>query len=150
MACILVLAGCGQEPSRVLPNPVDVSGDDCTASAFVYDRRYPKADGQELGTPFINDGCIGDRIFLGIHGMRRELTRKEDVPLGTGGPYSDGEYRVLVTRGRTLFRHEIEDPQCAEPSTREYDVAYEANVRIWGKGQTWSIDGTLRTGECAP
>jgi hypothetical protein len=150
--CILVLlasGGCSREPGRVLPNPIDVSGDDCTASALVYDRRLTSADAPAAGTPFINDGCFGDRIFLGIDGERRELTRAENVPLGTGGEYSDGEYRVLVTRGRNVYRREVPDGECGEPE-REYAMAYDAHVRIRGEGRSWSIDGTLRLSECAP
>ncbi len=150
--CILVLlaiSGCAREPGRVLPDTIDVSGDDCTASALVYDRRLTSADAADAGTPFINDGCFGDRIFLGIHGVRRELKRAEDVPLGMGGEYSDGEYRVLVTRGRNVHRREIPDGECAEPE-REFAAAYDAHVRIRGEGRSWIIDGTLLRSECTP
>jgi hypothetical protein len=155
ITCILGLLACeacASEPRSTLPNPIDVSGDDCTASVLVYDKPPPEADKPfselteaDWGTAFINDGCAGDRIFLGIDGARRELKRSEERPLGEGGVYSDGEYRVLVKRGRMLRREELCPPgaECHAPERREYDVMYEAQVRIWSRSGSWSIDGTL-------
>lgn len=153
--CILALlaCACASEPKSALPNPVDVSGDDCTASVLVYDRPPPKAADAEPGVAFINDGCSGERIFLGIDGARRELRRAEDRPLGSGGTYSDGEYRVLVERGRIVRRGEVARPPdafCPEPAEREFDASYEARVRIWSKTASWSVDGTLLQNECGP
>ena len=149
---LLAAAGCASRPDGALPDPVDVSGDDCTASAFVYDTPPARAlDGE--GIPFINDGCFGDRIFLGIHGARRELKRAENVPLGTGGEYSDGEYRVLVKRGAAVRRvADAGSPEetCHEPGEREYGVTYPAEVRVRSSRGSWLVNGTLRETECAP
>jgi hypothetical protein len=146
---LLALLGCkaaASQPQTTLPNPIDVSADDCTATNLVWDKPPARFSDQNPGTPFISDGCFGDRIFLGIHGSKRELKRAENVPLGTGGEYSDGEYRVLVQRGPTLFRHESacgpDDP--CQPGSVVVDAAYAARVRIWSKSGSWDVTGTLR------
>ncbi|HEX2076903.1 MAG TPA: hypothetical protein VHG08_04315 [Longimicrobium sp.] len=134
---------------------MDVSGDDCTASVLVYDRPPSRATADDRGTPFINDGCWGKRIFLGIDGERRELTRaQEQLPLGLGGAYSDGEYRVLVKRGRIVSRVELtanEEGWCGgDPGARVYDTAYEVEVHIWSWRESWRVDGALYDVECDP
>jgi hypothetical protein len=129
---------------------MDVSGDDCTASALVFAGRHGNPDS---AVAFINDGCIGDRIFLGIAGSRRELKRAANVPLGAGGDYSDGEYRVLVQRGRSVSRTVVASPPdafCPEPHQREYAAAYEATVHIASSAGSWTVAGTLRRDECGP
>ncbi|HEX9938811.1 MAG TPA: hypothetical protein VGB15_16850 [Longimicrobium sp.] len=147
--CVLGLLGCraaASQPQTTLPNPVDVSADDCTNTNVVWNRPPAEFSDDSPGIAFISDGCFGGRIFLGIHGTRRELERAENVPLGTGGEYSDGEYRVLIQRGRTLFRHEWEcgaDDPC-QPGSPVVDAAYEARVRIWSKSGSWAVTGTLR------
>lgn len=147
---LLACAACAPDRPRPLPALMDVSGDDCTASALVYAGRHANPDS---AVAFINDGCIGDRIFLGIAGSRRELKRAANVPLGSGGAYSDGEYRVLVQRGPSISRMEVARPPdafCPEPDEREYAAAYEATVRIWSSAGSWTVAGTLRRDECGP
>ena len=145
----LVAAACSSQrtpASRLM----DVSGDDCTASALVYDA--PPASSIR-GTPFINDGCSGDRILFGIDGTRRELTRPEDVPLGEGGPYSDAEYRVSVVRGPIFVRDTIpagDESVCNDPSTREYESVYQARVLVRSAADSFAIDGALTATECSP
>jgi hypothetical protein len=156
--CFAAVPGCSRgsaDRESAVPRLMDVSGDDCTASVLVYDKPPAEANPPEdPGTPFINDGCWGKRIFLGINGERRELTRAEDVPLGLGGPYSDDEYRVLVQRARTVSRVELteEDGEisCEPPRGRKYDVVYEMDVRIWSAEGSWSIDGATYGVECGP
>jgi hypothetical protein len=146
--CLAAGLRCSREPANresARPQLMDVSADDCVVSVLVYDQ--PPAAGnssKDPGTPFINDGCWGKRIFLGIDGERRELTRAEELPLGLGGAYSDGEYRVLVKRGRTLSRVEFTEESeisCDPPQGRKYSVAYEMEVRIWSANRSWIIDG---------
>lgn len=154
--CLAAALGCSREPAdreRARPELMDVSADDCVGSLLVYD--HPPAEGKlspVLGTPFINDGCWGGRIFLGINGERRELTRaEEELPLGLGGAYSDAEYRVLVQRGRTLSRVEFTEESelfCDPPQGRKYYVAYEMKVRIWSAKGSWIIDGGTYSEEC--
>ena len=155
IVCVAAVLGCSREPANresARPQLMDVSADDCVASVLVYD--HPPAEGNpphDLGTPFINDGCWGKRIFLGIYGERRELTRAEELPLGLGGAYSDGEYRVLVKRGRTLTRVEFTEESeisCDPPQGRKYAVAYEMEVRILSAKGSWIIDGGTYTEEC--
>jgi hypothetical protein len=145
---LLACAACAPERARALPALMDVSGDDCTASALVFAGPHANPDS---AVAFINDGCAGDRIFLGIAGSRRELRRAANVPLGTGGAYSDGEYRVIVQRGRAIARTEVASPPdafCPEPDQREYAAAYEATVRISSSAGSWTLFGTLRRDEC--
>lgn len=141
---LLAAACAGTAPT---PRLGDVSADDCTASVLVYDAPPPA----DSGTAFLNDGCWGERVFLGIDGQRRELRRAEDLPLGTGGPYSDGVYRVTVTRG-DLARRQVAarppDAACPEPTDTEFEAAYAARVEIRGPRGRWTINGTLRQGEC--
>lgn len=147
---LLACAACAPDRTRPLPALMDVSGDDCTASALVFAGRHANADS---AVAFINDGCAGDRIFLGIAGSRRELKRAANVPLGTGGAYSDGEYHVLVQRGRPVARTVVASPPdafCPEPDQREYAAAYEATVRISSSAGSWTLAGTLRRDECGP
>ncbi|HEV3051418.1 MAG TPA: hypothetical protein VGX50_14035 [Longimicrobium sp.] len=153
--CLAAVLGCSREPANresARPQLMDVSADDCVVSMLVYD--HPPAEGnpsRDLGTPFINDGCWGKRIFLGINGERRELTRAEELPFGLGGAYSDGEYRVLVKRGRTLSRVEVTEESeisCDPPQGRKYSVAYEMEVRIWSANGSWIIDGGTYDEEC--
>ena len=149
--CIVGLFACvacapGHESVRPDLNLIDVSGDDCTASTFVYDRPPAESTLEDPGIPFINDGCFGDRIFLGIDSTRRELKRAENLSLGEGGAYTDGEYRVLVTRGQTVVRDEVCPPgtACHDSGGWEYYGKYAAQVRIWSKsGSSWTIRGTL-------
>jgi hypothetical protein len=153
--CILAVlaAACVARPNDARPSLMDVSGDDCTASVLVYDRPPSTPAAADSGVAFINDGCAGDRVFLGIDGARRELKRAQELPLGSGGAYSDGDLRVLVKRGRMAFRtlaHAPPDADCADPLHREYEAAYEARVQIGSGSRSWSIDGTLRQSECAP
>ena len=153
--CLAAVLGCSREPAdreSARPQLMDVSADDCVVSVLVYD--HPPAEGnpsEDLGTPFINDGCWGKRIFLGINGERRELTRPDELPLGSGGAYSDGVYRVLVKRGRTLSRVEFTEESeisCDSPHGRKYSVAYEMKVRIWSAKGSWIIDGVTYDEEC--
>jgi hypothetical protein len=155
IVCVAAVLGCSREPAHresARPRLMDVSADDCVASLLVYD--HPPAEGNpsgDLGTPFINDGCWGKRIFLGINGERRELTRAQDLPLGLGGAYSDGEYRVLVKRGRTLSRVQLTEESeilCDPPQGRKYSVVYEMKVRIWSASGSWTIDGGTYDEEC--
>jgi hypothetical protein len=131
---------------------IDVSGDDCTVSSFVYDA----PPGAELAsaTAFINDGCFGDRIFLGINGERRELRRAENTPLGTGGEYSDSIYRVAVKRGRLISRtvdYEYPDAQCQDSTHKELTLLHEAEVVIAASGVgERTIQGTLWEPSCGP
>lgn len=158
LVCLLPVLACSPDSAdreSAAPRLVDVSGDDCTVSVLVYDK--PPADATpagDRGTPFINDGCWGKRIFLGINGERRELTRAEDVPLGLGGPYSDDEYRVLVQRARTVSRVEFTEEEgeisCEPPRGRKYNVVYEMDVRISSAEGSWSIDGATYDVECGP
>ena len=149
--CFLLLGACRPHPhapETSLPHPLDVSGDDCTASAFVYDR--PPGDSVK-GTPFINDGCFGERIFLGMDGTKRELTRAENVPLGTGGEYSDGKYHVQVIRGplvRRVLDYRPPDAECSGDGESEYSATYAATVRIRSRDRSWLIAGTLLQTEC--
>jgi hypothetical protein len=131
---------------------MDVSGDDCTASSFVYDRPPPRGGDTIQGTPFINDGCYGERIFLGIGGERRELRRNDGHELGEGGAYSDDEYVVLVKRGRMVRRVVIARPpdaDCPSEGEVEYDVTYAAEVQVWSRSPSWKLNGTLWRTECA-
>ncbi len=155
LAALLACAGCSSAPENAArenaaPDLMDVSGDDCTASVFVFDK--PPVEGTaDKGTPFINNGCYGDRIFLGIDGERRELTRSENLPLGSGGEYSDGEYRVLVTRGRAVRRvlaTEDQEITCDEPEGRVYFATYEADVLLRSGSRSWRIDGAIYDTEC--
>ncbi|HEU0015514.1 MAG TPA: hypothetical protein VFQ45_17660 [Longimicrobium sp.] len=156
ICCLAGLLACGTNPPRAHPLPplMDVSGDDCTASILVFDKPPGEATLEEPGIPFINDGCWGGRIFLGIDGQRRELTRKEEsLPLGLGGAYSDGEYRVLVKRGKVFSRvgepGETELP-CQAPQATTYYVTYEVEVRIRSRRGSWTIHGALDDAECGP
>jgi hypothetical protein len=151
ITCLAAIMGCSREAAdREIARPLlmDVSADDCAVSVLVYDQ--PPVGGnpsRDLGTPFINDGCWGKRIFLGIDGERRA----EELPLGLGGAYSDGEYRVLVKRGRTLSRVEFTDESeifCEPPQGRKYSVAYEMKVRMWSAHNSWIIDGGTYDEEC--
>ena len=155
LATLLACEGCSSAAENAAPENatldlMDVSGDDCTASVFVFDR--PPVEGTaDQGTPFINDGCFGNRIFLGIDGERRELTRAENLPLGLGGEYSDGEYRVLVTRGQNVRRvlaTEEQEISCDEPEGRVYFTTYEADVLIRSRNRSWRIDGAIYDTEC--
>jgi len=128
------------------PVLIDVSGDDCTASALIYDRP-PGGAAAGPGVAFVNDGCAGDRIFLGFGGTRLELRRSEDGPLGTGGAYSDEHLRVEVVRGREVRRAEVAEPQCGSGG-REWEVSREVRVTITAGELSWVIDGTLEDGEC--
>jgi hypothetical protein len=152
---LAAVLGCTRGPAdreSARPQLMDVSADDCEVSVLVYD--HSPAEGNpstDLGTPFINDGCWGKRIFLGIDGERRELTRAEELPLGSGGAYSDGEYRVLVKRGRTLSRVESTEESeifCDPPQGRKYFVAYEMKVHVWSANGSWVIDGGTYDEEC--
>jgi hypothetical protein len=129
---------------------IDVSGDDCTASSLVY--THPPGDTTAAGIPFVNDGCFGDRIFLGVDGVRRELTRRDSVPLGEGGPYADGELRAEVTRGKLLRRtvdYRPPDADCSGEGETEFSAVYEAKVRVWSPRGERSFSGTLQRTECA-
>lgn len=157
LLCVAGVLGCSRAPvhrESARPRLMDVSADDCVVSVLVYD--HPPTEGnpsRDPGTPFINDRCWGKRIFLGINGERRELTRADELPLGLGGAYSDGEYRVLVTRGRTLARVESTEESeisCDPPQGRKYKVAYEMNVRIRSARGSWVIDGATYDEECGP
>jgi hypothetical protein len=148
LTCILGLFVCGAcvpASEGAVPDLVDVSGDDCTASLLVYNKPPSQWTAADPGIAFVNNGCYGDRIFLGVDGSRRELKRSENLPLGTGGAYSDGEYRVLVKRGREVSRVEYpcppDDP--CDPNERRYDAVYEAQVRVWSSNGSWTINGTL-------
>ena len=150
LVALLACAACAPDRARPLPPLMDVSGDDCTASALVFAGRDANADS---AVAFINDGCIGDRIFLGIAGSRRELTRAANVSLGSGGAYSDGEYRVIVERGRSVSRTVVASPPdafCPEPDQREYAAVYETTVRITSSAGSWTVAGTLHRDECGP
>lgn len=154
--CLLGMAACEgySSPQSLAPRLLDVSEDDCIDSQFVYDKPPAEASPANPGIAFINDGCYGDRIFLGINGERRELKRAENVQLGEGGAYSDGQYRVLVERGRLARRAVVYGPPDAfchgeAEGEWEYDVTYEARVRIWSGTSAWTIDGALNRAECA-
>jgi hypothetical protein len=176
MLGVLLCAGCDSEPRGMTedssPAPpravsaapraerppslhglIDVSGDDCTASAFVYDAA-PSPRTVDSATPFINDGCFGDRIFLGINGERRELRRPENVPLGTGGEYRDSIYRVVVRRGRLVSRAAANAPpeaQCQDSTHTELELVYEAEVVIAARGVgARTLRGTLLEPGCGP
>ena len=156
--CLAAVLGCSREPAdreSARPQLMDVAGSDCVVSVLVYDRPpLPLAevnDAADLGTPFINDRCWGKRIFLGINGEERELTRAEDLPLGVGSAYSDGEYRVLVKRGRTVSRVEFTEESeihCDPPQGRKYAVSYEMKVHITSAKGSWVIDGGTYAEEC--
>jgi hypothetical protein len=148
ITCILGLLACQAcvpEPRGAIPDPIDVSGDDCTASTLVYDKLPSEFTGADPGVAFINDGCSGDRIFLGFDGSRRELTRAEDLSLGLGGEYSDGELRALVKRGRNTFRDGPCSPgdDSCDPEDPSYVAVYEARVHVWSGRRSWVVDGTL-------
>jgi hypothetical protein len=151
IVCLALLVACAPDPGGTVPTLMDVSGDDCTASALVYDKPASQATRGDRGTPFINDGCFGERIFLGIDGERRELTRAQDHPLGLGGAYSDGRYRVLVKRTRLASRVKIVDneEECGG-DPRAYYVVYDVDVGIWSRGESWHVDGALYDVECEP
>jgi hypothetical protein len=151
LTCVLGLVACAAcipSPESAAPELFDVSGDDCTASLLVFSKPPSQRTEADPGIPFVNDGCSGDRIFLGVEGTRRELKRREDLPLGTGGEYSDGEYRVLVTRVREVSRRDFPCPPDApcEPGEMLHDAVYEAQVRIWSGSRSWTIAGTLVDG----
>jgi hypothetical protein len=142
------------ERPPALDGLIDVSGDDCTSSAFVYDATPSSGRDLDSATAFINDGCVGDRIFLGINAERRELRRAENVPLGTGGEYSDSIYRVRVRRGRLVSRsvvYEHPDAQCPDSTHKELELVYDAEVVIAARGLgSRTIQGTLREPGCGP
>ncbi len=142
---LLVCGACASAPESAAPELFDVSGDDCTVSVLVFSKPPSQRTAADPGIPFVNDGCYGDRIFLGVDGTRRELKRREDLPLGTGGEYSDGEYRVLVKRVREVSRREYPCPEDAacEPGEMLHDAVYETQVRIRSGSGSWTIDGTL-------
>jgi hypothetical protein len=128
---------------------VDVSGDDCTASALVY--THPPGDTTAAGIPFVNDGCFADRIFLGIDGVRRELKRRENVPLGEGGPYSAGDLRARVTRGRLVRRtvsYRPPDAECSGEGETQYWAVYQARVVVTSSRGARAFTGTLERDEC--
>jgi hypothetical protein len=129
------------------PRLFDVSGDDCTASALIY------ASPPAPRVAFVNDGCFGERIFLGVDGVRRELTRSQNVPLGEGGEYSGGGWRAVVSRGRRLSRSggsPADDDECAGDGEHEYLLVYEVTVRVRDAARELVIPGTLEQTECAP
>jgi hypothetical protein len=152
LLAVAALAACeGAAPAPPPPALMDVSGDDCTASALVYDRPSAEATAADPGTAFLNDGCAGDRVFLGIDGERRELTRAEDAPLGTGGPYADGAYALTVVRRALATRVAGDDTECHDPAASMFDLAWDVEVRIRARsGAAWTVDGTLREWECVP
>src|SRR5207237_10071496 len=97
-------------------------------------------------------GCLADRIFLGVDGVRGELTRRENVPLGEGGPYAAGDVRAQVTRGKLLRRtvsYRPTDAECSGEGESQFWAVYEASVRVSSPRGERTFSGTLERDECA-
>jgi hypothetical protein len=143
----------GANSEDTVPGAIDVSGDDCIASALVFDQPPVAKRSPPGGVPFINDVCNGDQIVLGIRGQRLALKRQRDSPLGSGGAYTNQEFTVLVSRGKFAYRKVVARPPyvaCHAPHHSEYVVAHQALVKIWSSNQSWTVNGTLWEGDCAP